>query len=989
MQSPSDFLSDGGEMGALMRAKDWGSTPLGRPDQWPEVLKTVLRLVLTSQHPMFIWWSVDLLQFYNDAYRTTMGPERHPSALGQPGRECWGEIWNIIGPQIESVMAGGPATWHADQLVPVTRHGHREDVWWTYGYSPIQDNSGVRGILVVCNDVTTEHQSKEVLQRLNQSLMEEIRQREAVERRQALQLKIADALRGITNANQIALTAFQLLGEYLEVSSIHYAKINLSEGIFLIQNAWQQKGLKSLSGFRGNLSEFSAEIIASLCLGQVVTVKDTETDPRTTRYSQAYANVGTRSFLAMPILKSNRLVSVMTLHQTTPHNWQQSDGPLIEYVAERVWNAMEHARSLAERKRAEELLLQERKAEGERLRLLFKQAPGFMAILRGPHHVFEFANSAYMRLVGERHLHGLAVRDALPEIEGQGFFELLDQVYASGQPYSANDVPLKVLRVGDATPTQVYVDFVYQPIVDNDGTVSGIFVEGMDTTERHVAKQALEESEQRLKEGLVAAKMAVWDWQLSTGRVSFSENASTVFGSDPSNMASVWKLMHPGDLLELAIVRNAAITACDEYECVVRFIRPSDGDTRWLQIHGKVSCNADSVAYAIRGVAIDVTARKRAEEALKDADRRKDEFLAMLAHELRNPLAPISSAAQLLKAVPGDEKRVVRTSGIIARQVEHMTNLINDLLDVSRVTTGMVTLDKHLLEVKQIITESIEQVLPFIEARRHHFTFEVPSPLTPVVGDRKRLVQVVTNLLQNAAKYTPEGGTIALNVEQNNDEIALSIRDNGVGIDTALLPHVFELFSQAKRTSDRAQGGLGLGLALVQSLIALHGGRVTAASEGAGRGSTFTVYLPTFESSMDSTPSPVNGAAASLTPPRPLRLLVVDDNADAANALAMFLEAAGHQVAVEYGPMAALEQVKTTAYDVYLLDIGLPVMDGNELARRLRMLPQAAHATLIAVTGYGKQYDKDTSIAAGFDYYFVKPANPAKLAELLTKLQAQ
>lgn len=982
-----DFLSDGGEMGALMRAKDWSSTPLGPPHQWPEILKTVLRLVLTSQHPMFIWWTADLLQFYNDAYRATMGPERHPSALGQPGRECWREIWEIIGPQIETVMAGGPATWHQDQLVPVTRHGHREEVWWTYGYSPIQDSSGVRGVLVVCNDVTAEHRSKESLQLLNQKLIEEIHQREAIERQQALQLRIADALRGSTDANQIALTASQLLGEHLEVSGIHYAKIDISRGVFQIQNAWQQKGLKSLSGFSGNLSQFGPEIVASLCMGQVVTVQDTQTDPRTARHSEAYARVEMRSFLAMPILKANQLVSVMALHQTTPHEWLRSDVPLIEHVAERVWNAMEHARSQAERKHAEELLAEERNAESERLRSLFKQAPGFMAILRGPQHVFEFANSAYMRLVGARELLGLPARDALPDVEGQGFFELLDQVYSSGQPYFANDVLLQLQRFGDATPTQVYVDFVYQPIVENDGTVSGIFVEGMDTTERHVAKQALETSEQRLKEGLVAAKMAVWDWQLPTGRVTFSENASTVFGGDPSNMTDVWKSMHSDDLLELTSARNAAISACDEYECVVRFIRPFDGSTRWLQIHGKVSCDRDGVAYAIRGVAIDVTARKRAEEALKDADRRKDEFLAMLAHELRNPLAPISSAAQLLKAVPGDEQRVVRTSGIIARQVEHMTNLINDLLDVSRVTTGMVTLDRHLLDLKQIVTESIEQVCPFIDARRHQFTFDVPSTSTLVLGDRKRLVQVVTNLLQNAAKYTPEGGTIALTVEQNGDEIAISIRDNGVGIDAILLPHVFELFSQAKRTSDRAQGGLGLGLSLVQSLIGLHGGRVAAVSEGTGQGSAFTVYLPAFESSMDAMPSPVNGATASLTPSRPLRLLVVDDNVDAANALAMFLEAAGHQVAVEYGALAALEQVKTAPYDVFLLDIGLPVMDGNELARRLRLIPHVAHATLIAVTGYGKQYDKDTSIAAGFDYYFVKPANPAKLADLLSHLR--
>jgi signal transduction histidine kinase/ActR/RegA family two-component response regulator len=448
----------------------------------------------------------------------------------------------------------------------------------------------------------------------------------------------------------------------------------------------------------------------------------------------------------------------------------------------------------------------------------------------------------------------------------------------------------------------------------------------------------------------------------------------------------VWKAIHPEDLPQMQKARDAAIAKCGDYECVIRLIHPSNGGIQWLQVFGKVLCGDDGIARAIRGVYIDVSARKQAEEALKGADRRKDEFLAMLAHELRNPLAPISSAAQLLKAVPNDVNRVVRTSEIIARQVEHMTSLINDLLDVSRVTTGVVTLDMQLLDVRQIIAESIEQVTPVIEARQHHLTFQELSAPMLVLGDRTRLVQVITNLLQNAAKYTPFEGSISLVVEPFNNEIAISVRDNGVGIDTALLPHIFELFTQAKRTSDRSQGGLGLGLALVKSLVTHHDGRVTALSEGTGKGSVFTVYLPAFDTAADDALARGKGESYSIQA-APLRLLVVDDNVDAANVLAMFLEAAGYQVTVEYNPMVALEQVKTARYDVFLLDIGLPGIDGNELARRLRLIPQAAHATMIAVTGYGKQYDKDTSIAAGFDYYFVKPASPAELTKLLATLK--
>jgi PAS domain S-box-containing protein len=928
----------------------------------------------------------ELLQFYNDAYRETMGPERHPSALGQPGRECWDEIWDIIGSQIESVMAGGPSTWHQDQLVPVTRHGRRENVWWTYGYSPIEDSSGVQGALVVCNDVTAEHQARESLATLNAHLIHEVQRRTQIEQWQTLQLAIADALRGLTDANRIAVTAFQLLGQFLAVSRINYAEIDEANGMFQVLSSWQHKGIGNLSGFSGRIEEFGPEVVTVLRNGEVVAIRDVRADPMTAQHAQAYANLGIRAFLMMPIMKDGQLLSVMALHQTAPHDWAPGHISLIEDVAERVWNALEHARSQSQRELAEQSLIEERKRESERLRSFFQQAPGFMAILRSPEHVFEFANSAYMRLIGERDLLGKNAREVLPEVEGQGFFELLDKVYLSGVPYSASDVPLLLQRDNDEFARQTYVDFVYQPIIEAGGAVSGIFIEGVDATERHVAKEALELSQARLKEGLLAARMMVWEWKLRTGSVTFSENAVSVFGGNQLNMVDVWKCMHPDDLSELTQARDTAITVCGEYECSVRFTRPDDRNKRWLHIHGKVICDDDGIARSIRGVAIDVTARKQAEEALKDADRRKDEFLAMLAHELRNPLAPITSAAQLLRAAPNDERRVVRTSEIIMRQAEHMTSLINDLLDVSRVTTGIVTLDKQLLDLNQVVLSSIEQVLPTLEARQHQFTYEPPATVMLALGDWKRLVQVITNLLQNAAKYTPVGGNIALRLGYAEDEICISVQDNGVGIEPALLSHVFELFTQAKRTSDRSEGGLGLGLALVKSLVNSHGGRVVASSEGVGQGSTFTVLLPVYDTSKE-TASERNIGMATTSATQRLRLLVVDDNVDAANTLAMFLEAAGHEVSVEHEPGAVLEQVQTTSYDVYLLDIGLPGMDGNELARRLRSVPQSAQATLIAVTGYGQQYAKDTAIAAGFDYYFVKPASPVELTRLLATLQ--
>ncbi|MDN4051928.1 ATP-binding protein [Massilia sp. YIM B02763] len=376
------------------------------------------------------------------------------------------------------------------------------------------------------------------------------------------------------------------------------------------------------------------------------------------------------------------------------------------------------------------------------------------------------------------------------------------------------------------------------------------------------------------------------------------------------------------------------------------------------------------------------TARTLAERELRAADQRKDEFLAMLAHELRNPLAPISTGAHLLKLLHSDNAQISQTCAIIVRQVDHMTSLVDDLLDVSRVTRGLVALSTQVLEVRRVVDDAAEQIRPLIAARRHRVAIDLPPDPAHVKGDHKRLVQVCANLLNNATKYTPEGGTIRLRLEPDGGDWVLTVEDDGIGMEPELVDRVFELFTQAERTPDRSQGGLGLGLALVKSLVELHGGTVQAASAGLGKGSTFTVRLPRFVQEVAPAPA-IDGAAPPAGGVAPLRLLLVDDNVDAVHTLQLFLRSAGHQVEVAYCAADALELAKVLVPDVCLLDIGLPDFDGNELARRLRQLPQAAGATLVAMTGYGRQQDRDAAMAAGFDHYLVKPVNTGQLADIL------
>ncbi len=377
--------------------------------------------------------------------------------------------------------------------------------------------------------------------------------------------------------------------------------------------------------------------------------------------------------------------------------------------------------------------------------------------------------------------------------------------------------------------------------------------------------------------------------------------------------------------------------------------------------------------------------RVRAEEALRAADRRKDEFLAMLAHELRNPLAPIAAAAQVLNMGQADSERIARTSGIIARQVAHMTGLIDDLLDVSRVTRGLVVLDSVPVDLKRVVADAAEQVRPLVEARRHALALHLAAEPAWVEGDHKRLVQVLANLLGNAAKYTPEGGRLELAMTVTQEQVTIGVADNGIGIAPDLLPTVFDLFSQAERTPDRAQGGLGLGLALVKSLVELHGGSVSAESAGQAAGSCFTVRLPRralpAERKADVPDAPAAAPAAGF------EVLVVDDNVDAATTIAMLLESGGYRTTVLHDPAEALLRAQSGSFGACVLDIGLPGMDGHELARRLRALPGTAQALMLAVTGYG-QREAAPQESSAFDHFLVKPADPAQLFALLARRAA-
>lgn len=408
----------------------------------------------------------------------------------------------------------------------------------------------------------------------------------------------------------------------------------------------------------------------------------------------------------------------------------------------------------------------------------------------------------------------------------------------------------------------------------------------------------------------------------------------------------------------------------------------ADGSLHWYNTVKIPLFDGDNCDKLL-GVATDITERKFNEESLRIADRRKDEFLAMLAHELRNPLAPIQNAVQVLKAQKMSDPKLAWCHDVINRQVTHLTLLLDDLLDVARIMQGKIRLKTEHVNLAEIVNNAVETSRPLIESRRQELIISQTATPLWIEGDRVRLAQVVSNLLNNAAKYTNEKGTITLSVTAEDTDATIEVKDTGIGIAPDILPQIFDLFIQADHTLAHSQGGLGIGLTLVRQLVEIHGGTVTAASAGIGQGSTFTVRLPilSMESSADVAIPP-----KAVAPPPKFRILVVDDYADSAFSTMMLLKMEGHEVETADCGLKAIERAQIFRPQVILLDIGLPDLDGYQVAERLRELPETRDATLIALTGYGQNEDRHRSQSAGFDYHILKPMEFKKLSDLLASL---
>jgi PAS domain S-box-containing protein len=520
------------------------------------------------------------------------------------------------------------------------------------------------------------------------------------------------------------------------------------------------------------------------------------------------------------------------------------------------------------------------------------------------------------------------------------------------------------------------------PLYDEHGNLQEWFGTTTDVTLQYEAQAAIEARSLRLTVAMQAAKIHILSVELPSWTLLFETGGEPQITETITYDAALARVHHDDSATLDRYMRSLA--AGEEPGGPFEFRVQNLHGEQWMQGSALLQRSKDGQPLRIIGCLIDITDRKSMELMLREAGRRKDEFLAMLAHELRNPLAPLRTAIALLQKDDEMHTHTRELISLMSRQVEHMTRIVDDLLEVSRITQGRIALQLEPILVGTAVYHAVEAIAGMVESRAQHIAVDVTDATAYVCGDVTRLSQILVNVLNNASKYTPEQGRITVSVNADDSWVAVIIADTGTGISSDLLPKVFELFSQGERTLDRSNGGLGIGLSLVKKLVEMHKGSIAVQSPGPGLGTTVTVRLPRLHHherhsarALSDTPAPETRQA--------LRILVVDDNRDAADSLAMLCESEGHVARVAYSSAEALDAAPPFLPDVALLDIGLPDIDGYELARRLRRKGDRA-PLLIAITGYGQAEDRLRAQSAGFDYHFVKPVNVESLLKLLSSL---
>jgi PAS domain S-box-containing protein len=982
-------------MHALMRDFEWAASSLGLPQRWPAQLRTIADLLLDTAVPMCVGWGPELRSIYNDAFLPIAG-QKHPAALGARMQDIFAEVWPDVGALVQRAQAGESCL--AENLpAEIVRGGRPSRGWFTFSLTPVRDeHGGVAGITCIGAETT------------QQVLMEQ---------RRLFQVRMSEHLRGLCEPVEIIENGSRLLGQQLHAARVGYLEVDEAQQIARVRHDWTDGKLRALAGESFVMEQFGPAAVAQLGIGQILQVDDVASDERTAAFAEAWDPIGAKSALAIPLVKGGRLREVLCAQCAAAHVWTVDEVLLAQDAAERIWSALEQAHE-EQRRLAEQDLQRSSALQAFKLELSDSLRP-----LTDPDQIIATASGLLGRHLGLSRVLYAQVDDA------KGTFEVGQDWVNEGVPSVAGRVSrlddfgagiIKALRAGET----VAVDDIEQ----DERTAPNIRAYAHVGVRSFLVLPLLMAG--RLSIALILHHARPFHWKQAdiqraremverTWAYVETARALAALRSERDQSRHVFDSMTEGfamvapDCTLLRInaegLRMGELTAGEVIGRKVSEIWPKARGTGLGELYRQVAKTGKSASLEYQrtfddqrvswievrafpsldgGMAVfyrDINERKQAEEKLKQADRRKDEFLAMLAHELRNPLAPIAAAAQLLARAELSALDVKHTSEVIARQVGHMTRLVNDLMDMSRVKGGQIDVDKVSLDVNEIVPEAVEQIEVLLRERGHRLNVRLSATPARVLGDRTRLVQVLANLLNNAAKYTAPGGDIALRVDAQEDYVAIAVRDSGIGMSADLLESAFGLFVQGQRSPDRT-AGLGIGLALVKAIVELHGGTTIAHSAGPGHGSEFLVLLPRDRASSQLGEKPVLDSLLAPTGLRELNILIVDDNVDAARMLALLMKVAGHRAVVAHEPQYALQLAQSTPPDVCLLDIGLPGMNGNELARHLRANPATSGAVLIAVTGYGQEPQRPDLVGREFNHHLVKPIETGRLLALLRQV---
>jgi PAS domain S-box-containing protein len=822
-------------------------------------------------------------------------------------------------------------------------------------YTPERDSAGiVIGWVVSIIDISHQKRTEAALR--------------AGERSQRLLAEIGDIAARIADVASLMSAVGERIAWTYGISRCGFALVDMEGGKLVITDDYHGD-LQSVAGvypLERHTEYWKDDAVA----GRTVMLPDLATDPRTADiYPVALAPLRVRAQIMVPLYRHGRWVATFWVADDKTRHWTSEEADSLKLVGERVWNVVE-------RTRAEDAV----RASEEHLRLVTDQAP-VLLVHCDRETRYRFVNAPYTTRFGLR-----------PEdVVGRKIREVVGEpAYASLAPYVEAVLGGERVEFEQQIPYAYglrWMHCTYVPQIGTDGSIDGLVAVIQDVTSRRLAEDSLRESEERFRATFENAAVGMAHVALDGALVRVNDRLCAILGYSREQLRQLTfeQLTHPDDRDVDREYKRQILSGDRQTYTVEQRQICANGKIAWITLTVSLVRTADSASAYFVAIIEDITARKRAEDALRDAARNKDEFLAMLAHELRNPLAPIRTAASLLATSDVTDPIIVRSRAVIDRQVTHMARLLDDLLDVSRLSRGTLPLQRAPVLLSDILRAAIEVSGPMFAVREQHLTLEGVDDPHVLEADRERLTQVFANLLNNAANYSGRGAHIHVIVRRDGAAVLVAVRDSGIGISEDMIDRIFELFTRSHAAEEHAPGGLGIGLSLARRVVELHGGTIAVASEGVGKGSEFTVRLPATPAAPPMTPAE---AAPDKAADRnyDVRVLVVDDNTDAADMLALLLSGVGCDVRTAYRGHVALQEAERFRPDLLLLDIGLPDMSGHEVCRRIREQEWGRSMVIVAVTGWGQDADRQRSVHAGFDRHLVKPVDHDEIIALARDL---